>query len=226
MYRSGLGKTNLHGADSEIGHRAGHLLGLWLWIWWLAGWTLLASSTPSPLDLHQEVRQLVVDQSDPRPLVEEWLKATGDHSFEAFQSPSGRLREALVLQAAAAELWDEERYGQAGGLYSRARRMLESTGAWSEVAFCFYYQAEILSEQEQWAESAVSVHAAQHARFEQAYVNLGSGFIFTIYAAASEAALIEQFEELGLPYDEIHEVQFSQSFAQMEQMLQQMGRLP
>lgn len=79
--------------------------------------------------------------------------------------------------------------------------------------------------QEQWAENAVSIHAAEHARFVQAHVNLGAGFIFTIYEAPSQDKLIEQFEELGLPYDEIHEIQFSQSFAEMEQMLKQMGRL-
>lgn len=79
--------------------------------------------------------------------------------------------------------------------------------------------------QEQWAENAVSIHAATLARFQQAYVNLGSGFIFTIYEAPSEAVLVEAFEELGLPFEEMHEIQFSQSFAEMEQMLKQMGRV-
>ncbi|WP_181233256.1 nickel-binding protein [Enhygromyxa salina] len=78
---------------------------------------------------------------------------------------------------------------------------------------------------EQWAENAPSVHAAQHARFVQAYVNLGAGFIFTIYEADTQDKLIEQFEELGLPYDEIHEIQFSQSAAELEQMLRKMGKL-
>ncbi|KIG17503.1 hypothetical protein DB30_03204 [Enhygromyxa salina] len=59
----------------------------------------------------------------------------------------------------------------------------------------------------------------------QAHVNLAAGFIFTIYEADTEAKLIEQFEELGLPYDEIHEIQFSQSWPEMVQMLTHMGRL-
>lgn len=79
--------------------------------------------------------------------------------------------------------------------------------------------------QEQWAENAEGVYAAQHARFKQAYVNLGSGFIFTIYEAESREKLIEQFEELGLPFEEIHEIQFSQSFDEMKQMLAQRGRI-
>lgn len=77
--------------------------------------------------------------------------------------------------------------------------------------------------QEQWVENAEGVYAAQHARFKQAYVNLGSGFIFTIYEAESREKLIEQFEELGLPFEEIHEIQFSQSFDEMKQMLAQRG---
>ncbi|WP_269744716.1 nickel-binding protein [Plesiocystis pacifica] len=78
---------------------------------------------------------------------------------------------------------------------------------------------------EQWVENASGVYAGEHARFVQAYVNLGSGFILTIYEAETAEALEEQFEELGLPFEEMHEVQFSQSFAEMEGMLKQMGKI-
>lgn len=78
---------------------------------------------------------------------------------------------------------------------------------------------------EQWVENAEGVYAGEHARFVQAYVNLGTGFIFTIYEADNREKLEEQFEELGLPFDEIHEIQFSQSHAEMVQMLQHMGKL-
>jgi hypothetical protein len=78
---------------------------------------------------------------------------------------------------------------------------------------------------ETWVETAGAVYVGKHAHFVQAHVNLGTGFIFTIYEADNEAALIEQFEELGLPYDEITEIQFSQSFAEMKQMLEQMGKI-
>ena len=78
---------------------------------------------------------------------------------------------------------------------------------------------------EEWAENAVHVHKAELADFRQAYVNLGSGFIVTIYEAESHDTLVEQFERLGLPYDEIHEIQFSQSREEMEDMLRQMGKI-
>jgi hypothetical protein len=79
--------------------------------------------------------------------------------------------------------------------------------------------------QEQWVENSDAVHAGRHAKFEQAHVNLASGFVFTIYSADTREKLIEQFEEIGLPFDEIHEIQFSQSYAEMVAMLEQMGRL-
>lgn len=78
---------------------------------------------------------------------------------------------------------------------------------------------------ESWVESSPAVYSSTTARFVQAHVNLASGFIFTIYEADNEAKLIETFESIGFPYDEIHEIQFSQSFAEMEQMLRQMGKI-
>ncbi|MCX4243741.1 nickel-binding protein [Paraliomyxa miuraensis] len=79
--------------------------------------------------------------------------------------------------------------------------------------------------QEQWAENAEGVYAGEHATFVQAHVNLGTGFIFTIYDAKDRDALVEQFEELGLVYDEIHEIQFSQSHDEMVAMLRSQGRI-
>ena len=78
---------------------------------------------------------------------------------------------------------------------------------------------------EQWVESSPGVYAGTHARFKQAHVNLAAGFIFTIYEADTREKLIEQFEELGFPYDEIHEIQFSQSFDELVAMLRQMGSI-
>jgi hypothetical protein len=78
---------------------------------------------------------------------------------------------------------------------------------------------------ESWVESSPAVYAAKQARFVQAHVNLATGFIFTIYDAPDKDALIDTFESIGFPYDEIHEVQFSQSFAEMEQMLKQLGKI-
>lgn len=78
---------------------------------------------------------------------------------------------------------------------------------------------------ENWDESSGAVYAATAVRFVQAYVNLAVGFIFTIWEAPSKDALIEHFEEWGFPFEEIHDVQFSQSRAEMGARLEQLGRL-
>lgn len=78
---------------------------------------------------------------------------------------------------------------------------------------------------EQWDESAAGVYAGKHARYVQAHVNLSSGFVFAIYEAASQDLVVEQLEELGMPFDEIHEIQFSQTFDEMKQRLAQQGRI-
>jgi hypothetical protein len=78
---------------------------------------------------------------------------------------------------------------------------------------------------ENWDDNSMGVFAAKKIRFVQSYVNLGVGFIFSIWEAPSTDALIEQFEEWGMPYEEIHEVQFSQSLAEMEARLKQLGRI-
>lgn len=78
---------------------------------------------------------------------------------------------------------------------------------------------------EQWAENAKGVYASKHAAFKQAYVNLGTGFIVTIHEAGSREKLEEHFEELGLPFEEIHEIQFSQSHDEMVGMLKAMGSI-
>lgn len=78
---------------------------------------------------------------------------------------------------------------------------------------------------ENWDDNATAIYAAETVRFIQGHVNMASGFIFTIYEAPDQDTLIEQFEEWGLPYDEIHELQFSQSFDEMKQRLAQLGRI-
>jgi hypothetical protein len=78
---------------------------------------------------------------------------------------------------------------------------------------------------ENWDDTSSAVYASKSIRFVQSYVNLGVGFIFTIWEAPSKDALIEQFEEWGMPFEEIHDVQFSQSAAEMEARLKQLGRI-
>lgn len=77
---------------------------------------------------------------------------------------------------------------------------------------------------EEFARNAPEVFKGKHATFLQSYVNLAAGFIASIYEAASRDALEEEFERVGFPFDEIHEIQFAQSRAQLEQMLKSMGK--
>jgi hypothetical protein len=78
---------------------------------------------------------------------------------------------------------------------------------------------------ENWDDTSSGVYAAKTVRFVQSYVNLGEGVIFSIWEAPSKDVLIEQFEEWGMPFEEIHEVQFSQSLPEMEARLKQLGRI-
>ena len=79
---------------------------------------------------------------------------------------------------------------------------------------------------EEVAANAGEVYGAKLAKFLQSYVNLADGFIISIYEAANQSDLEEQFEILGFPFDEIHEIQFAQSREEMEGMLKKMGKLP
>jgi hypothetical protein len=78
---------------------------------------------------------------------------------------------------------------------------------------------------ENWDDNSMGVHASKKVQFVQAYVNLQVGFIFTVWEAASKDALIDQLEEWGMPYEEIHDVQFSQSRDEMVARLKQLGRI-
>lgn len=78
---------------------------------------------------------------------------------------------------------------------------------------------------ENWDDNSVGVYHSKSVRIVQAYVNLSVGFIFSVWECASKDALVDQLEEWGMPYEEIHEVQFTQSFAEMEARLKQLGRI-
>ena len=74
-------------------------------------------------------------------------------------------------------------------------------------------------------EKAPAVFNTESATYLQNYVDLGEGFIVTVFEAANKDTLEEAFEELGFPVDEIHEVQFAQSRDELEGMLRGMGKL-
>ena len=67
--------------------------------------------------------------------------------------------------------------------------------------------------------NAAPVLEGVHATFEQMWVDMFNGFIVTVYQADSQAALESEFERLGFPWDEVHEVQVHLDHAALEQMV-------
>jgi hypothetical protein len=74
------------------------------------------------------------------------------------------------------------------------------------------------------AQNAQHVLAAKTAVFKQIYANLASGFLVSVFEADSKEKLEEQMEILGFPIDETHEVHFSASRSEMEQMVKHGGK--
>jgi hypothetical protein len=74
------------------------------------------------------------------------------------------------------------------------------------------------------AQNAPNVLGSKIAAFRQIYANIASGFIVSVFEADTKEQVEEQMEVLGFPVDEMHEVHFAQSRAEMEQMLKQYGK--
>jgi len=73
---------------------------------------------------------------------------------------------------------------------------------------------------EEFQANAPAVVEAKHARPRQVYANILDGFIVTIYEADDQAALEREFERLGFPFDEIHEVQVALTGEDLARMAQ------
>jgi len=58
-----------------------------------------------------------------------------------------------------------------------------------------------------------------HATFRQMYANMDTGFITTLYEADSAAAVEQEFERAGFPFDSIHEIDFALSASELTEML-------
>ena len=58
-----------------------------------------------------------------------------------------------------------------------------------------------------------------HATFRQMYANLDTGFIVTLYEADSAAAVEQEFERVGFPFDSINEVDYALSASELTQLL-------
>ena len=58
-----------------------------------------------------------------------------------------------------------------------------------------------------------------HATFRHLYVNTDTGFIATLYEADSAAAVEQEFERVGFPFDSITEIDYALSAAELVEML-------
>jgi len=58
-----------------------------------------------------------------------------------------------------------------------------------------------------------------HASFRQLYVNTDTGFIVSVYEADSAAAVEQEFERVGFPFDAINEIDYTLSASQLSELL-------
>jgi Protein of unknown function (DUF4242) len=71
---------------------------------------------------------------------------------------------------------------------------------------------------EDFQRSVPAVLEGKHATFVQGYANLTDGTIVNIYDADSAENVGRELERIGFPFDEIKEVQFAASHADLKRM--------
>jgi hypothetical protein len=54
-----------------------------------------------------------------------------------------------------------------------------------------------------------AVLESKHAKFKNMFVNMREGFIVTLYEGDSAEQVQREFERVGFPFNEIHEINFS-----------------
>jgi hypothetical protein len=77
--------------------------------------------------------------------------------------------------------------------------------------------------QEEFQQNAPDVLASKHAKMLHTYVNVFEGFIVTLYEGDSQDAVVKEFERLGFPHDEIHEIQINMPREALEAMVKSAG---
>ncbi len=74
--------------------------------------------------------------------------------------------------------------------------------------FASIHRAPGLS-QEEFMQNAPDVLEGKHATMVHVFANIFEGFIVTVYDGESADAVVKEFERLGFPHDEVHEVQIA-----------------
>ena len=72
---------------------------------------------------------------------------------------------------------------------------------------------------EDFQKSVPAVVESKYATFVQCYANMVDGLIINLYDAESEQAVARELERIGFPFDEIKELQFAASAAELRAML-------
>lgn len=68
--------------------------------------------------------------------------------------------------------------------------------------------------------NAPDVAESKYATFRNLYVNMYTGFVVSIYEADDQSALEREFERVGFPFDNIHEIHFALDAAGLQAMIQ------
>ena len=76
---------------------------------------------------------------------------------------------------------------------------------------------------EEFQQNAPDVLESKHARMLHVWVNMYEGFIVTLYEGESAEAVEAEFERIGFPFEEIHEMQLDVSRERLEQMVKSGG---
>jgi hypothetical protein len=70
------------------------------------------------------------------------------------------------------------------------------------------------------ANNAPDVAESKYATFRNLYVNMLSGFLVSIYDADNQDALEREFERVGFPFEEVHEIHYALDAAGLQAMIQ------
>src|ERR1051325_11115205 len=74
---------------------------------------------------------------------------------------------------------------------------------------------------EDFQRSVPAVLEGKFASFVQCYANMVDGVIVNLYDGESEQAVARELERIGFPFDEIKELQFAASAADLKRMIGQ-----
>ena len=113
----------------------------------------LLAQPPSPVELHRSLLPAFAEGHGVSDRVREYREATGDHSFDSLAHYTRAKARGARTELEARRLWLSNKQEPATEFYRRAAKELQEAGAHHEAAFCLYFAAEVLSEQERYEEA-------------------------------------------------------------------------